>query len=731
MSRRKEITGLLLITLGILIFLSLFSYNPGEEPTISSSLAIDNWMGLFGVFVSHFLIKMGIGVSAFIVPLLLILWGIWLFGNKNYMTLLRFTVYLTINALIISVALSVPDLIKNWNLNTGYSYSGLIGGELAQLMYDWLRLPGMVIVLVVLQLILLTGYFKWSFYSPIIRIKDKIARKKIETRNNREAQKTKKKTKRKLFSSKPKKSKKTRKSKKNKKSLSRKKRDNTGVKKPFKDYDLPPVSLLESVSQSSGRPSKKLTKKNSDKLENALETFNVHGKVVNVVTGPIISRYEVEPESGVRVRRISNLANDLARILEAESIRIIAPIPGKSVVGIEIPNDTRETIFFERIVNSREFQNADSQLTIALGTDTTGKVTTIDLAKMPHLLIAGATGSGKSVCINMMIASILYRAKPNQVKFVLIDPKRLELSLYEKLADHYLVNFEDLGEDVITQTENAIVALRSLEMEMERRYDLLSEASVRNIDQYNRRVNQGKIDNEYLPKMVIIIDELADLMMTSAKEIEGPIARLAQMARAVGMHMIIATQRPSVDVITGVIKANFPARIAFKVTSKVDSRTILDNNGAENLLGRGDMLITTPSNPELRRYHSAYISLEELEDILDYIYDQPVPDTRELPSAEKKETKNIDAAQDRDELFNEALELVVTHQQGSASMLQRRLKIGYARASRIIDQLEDEGIVGPHIGSKARDVLVDDSYLYSADEVAKGLGDDEPGDDKD
>jgi S-DNA-T family DNA segregation ATPase FtsK/SpoIIIE len=262
-------------------------------------------------------------------------------------------------------------------------------------------------------------------------------------------------------------------------------------------------------------------------------------------------------------------------------------------------------------------------------------------------------------------------------------------------------------------------------MEMERRYDLLSEASVRNIDQYNQRVDNGKLDQEYLPKIVIIIDELADLMMTSAKEIEGPVARLAQMSRAVGIHMIIATQRPSVDVITGVIKANFPARIAFKVTSKVDSRTILDNNGAENLLGRGDMLITTPSNPELRRYHSAYISLEELEDILTHIENQPVPESEQLPSATEQQTEKIDAAEDRDELFNEALKLVVTHQQGSASMLQRRLKIGYARASRIIDQLENEGIVGPHIGSKARDVLVDDSYLYSSDDVSKGLEEDQ------
>jgi len=727
MSRRKEITGILLITLGILVFLSLYSYNPNEQPTISSALAIDNWMGLFGVSVSYVLIKLGIGISAFIIPLLLVLWGIWIFGNKNFSSLLRFTIYLILLGLIVSLAMALPEYIPNVQLDVGYSYSGLIGGILAQFLYDWLKLPGTIIFLTVSLLLLITGYFGWSFYSPFRSIKDKLTKNKNSSLSKRKKQSTRNSSGMGKSKSKTPGSKAITKS--TSKQKDREKTRSTGSinknQQPFKEYRFPPISLLKSYSGESGRPSKKKIKQNSHKLERALETFKVHGKVVNVVTGPIISRYEIEPESGVRVSKISSLANDLARILKAESIRIIAPIPGKSVVGIEIPNNRRETIFFKRIVNSGEFQDAKSELTIALGTDTTGEVTTLDLARMPHLLIAGATGSGKSVCINMMIASILFRTKPNQVKFVMIDPKRLELSLYEKLARHYLVNIEDLDEDVITQTDNAIVALRSLEMEMERRYDLLSEASVRNIDQYNQRVVNGQLDQEYLPKIVIIIDELADLMMTSAKEIEGPVARLAQMSRAVGIHMIIATQRPSVDVITGVIKANFPARIAFKVTSKVDSRTILDNNGAENLLGRGDMLITTPSNPELRRYHSAYISLEELEGILTHIENQPVPESEQLPSAMEQETEKIDAAEDRDELFNEALKLVVTHQQGSASMLQRRLKIGYARASRIIDQLENEGIVGPHIGSKARDVLVDDSYLYSSDDVSKGLEEDQ------
>jgi len=746
--KRREIIGILLIMLGLFVLFSLVSYSPAEEPTISSSLSIDNWMGLFGVFTSYWLFKMGIGLGAYAISILLILWGIWIFGNKDYKILGRFSIYVIILALAASTAFALPQVAEEFNSTIGFEYSGLIGGEIAQFMYDWLNLIGSIIFLTVILLIVIRGYFGWSFYGPITKVKHWLVARKFsfgqdeeekDLEFNRSGAKQKS-TSNKNDSPSKKKARKTKQSKnKRTKSTSSTQNTQTTKSKNKKDtkktanksnvkgkYNFPPVDILKATAgEGIGRPSDEKVEENSQKLEDTLETFNVHGKVRKVVKGPIISRYEIEPESGVRVNRITNLENDLARILEAESIRIVAPIPGKSVVGIEIPNEERDIIRFRDIVASKEFRQSESILTLALGTDTTGQVQTVDLAELPHLLIAGATGSGKSVSINMMVASILYRASPEEVKFVMIDPKKLELSLYEKIADHYLIKNDEIEEEVITEPDNAILALRSLKIEMDDRYERLSQASVRHIDQYNQKVRQGFIEGDILPKIVVVIDELADLMMSSAKEVEPPIAKLAQKARAVGIHLIVATQRPSVDVVTGLIKANFPARIAFKVTSKVDSRTILDNNGAESLLGNGDLLITTPKNPELRRMHSAYISLEELEDIMDFIEGQPVPEDTELPSIqEQKQTERVDGAKERDELFNQAMELVITHQQGSASMLQRRLKIGYARASRIIDQLQDEGIVGPHKGSKARDVLVDESYLYGSDDVTKNVDED-------
>lgn len=337
-------------------------------------------------------------------------------------------------------------------------------------------------------------------------------------------------------------------------------------------------------------------------------------------------------------------------------------------------------------------------MTLALGETSTGEVFTVDLRKMPHLLVAGATGSGKSVAVNMMIASILYKASPDEVKFVMIDPKKLELAAYKKLIGYHLITCENLDEYVVTEPESAVIILKSVVIEMEQRYDLLSGSSVRNIEEYNEKIEAGKINSEKLPYIVVVIDELADLMMTSAKEVEEPIARLAQKARAIGIHLIVATQRPSVDVITGVIKANFPARIAFQVTSKIDSRTILDANGAEKLLGRGDMLLTTPQNPEPQRLHSAYISLEELEKILEHITTQPKFESEKLPKVFVDEAVNdrddFFDPDEKDTLYDDAVRVVVNHQQGSVSLLQRRLRVGYARAGRLIDQLERDGIVG-------------------------------------
>ncbi|UCE05632.1 MAG: DNA translocase FtsK, partial [bacterium] len=456
-------------------------------------------------------------------------------------------------------------------------------------------------------------------------------------------------------------------------------------------------------------------------LEEKLADFGIQGKVVEINPGPVITRFEIEPGLGVKINRFTSLADDLALVMRAKRIRVVAPIPGKAAVGVEIPNRKPSTVYIKSVIDSPQFKSAKSPLSIALGKTIAGDIYIDDLARMPHLLIAGATGSGKSICLNTIIASILFKAHPSQVQFIMIDPKRLELSVYSALKHYHLAYREDLHEEVVTNPANAVAVLRSLEMEMERRYELLAKAGVRNIEDYNLWVKtisleqkEEIINHRPLEYLVLVIDELADLMLIAAREVEEPIARLTQMSRAVGIHLIVATQRPSVDVITGVIKANFPARMAFQVASKTDSRTILDMNGAEKLLGRGDMLFIPPGSPEPIRIHTAYISHEEVKRIVEHIHQQPIQEPKfNLPTEEDEATVNYGKRfrDERDELFNEALKLVVRHQQGSVSLLQRRLKVGYARAARLIDQLEDAGYVGPFDGSKAREVLADDEKL--------------------
>ncbi|PIS27411.1 MAG: DNA translocase FtsK [Candidatus Marinimicrobia bacterium CG08_land_8_20_14_0_20_45_22] len=733
--RRQEITGLLLILLGILVFLSLFSFDPMEEPTISPNVVIQNWMGIVGIFISHYLIKFTIGVASFICPILLVLWGWWLFSGREKRNLIRFSIYVFILSLVVSIALALPAIRQSISSEIGFRYSGLVGGALAKMMYDFLGFYGAIVTLSVVALITMRGYFSWSFYGPfekfsiwLMNKRQKKARAVVKTPpilpvipKKPQEPEILKETEPPFAPTEPEEDVDLAFTVDKPITDSKISQAETTVAPPVrKKYHLPTLDLLNPVPdpEYSGQVTKEEMEENAVLVENALETFGVSGKVVHVSPGPIITRYEIEPASGVRVSRIAALSDDLARILQAKRIRIVAPIPGKSVVGVEIPNRHPSVVYIKSIIGSKQFMDSASLLTIALGKTTSGEIYTVDLAKMPHLLIAGATGSGKSVCVNSIIASILYHAKPEEVKFVLIDPKKLELSIYKALEKYHLITCEDLDEFVITRPDNAITALRSVEMEMERRYEVLAEATVRNIDEFNAKVKNGEIEKDLLPYIVIIIDELADLMMTSAKEVEEPITRLAQMSRAVGIHLIIATQRPSVDVITGVIKANFPARIAFQVASKVDSRTILDLNGAEKLLGRGDGLITTPQNPEAFRVHCAFISLHELERILSFIQRQPQPGEMELPSVQEEKIGGDGeyGTGERDALFYQALRLVVNHQQGSISLLQRRLRIGYSRAARLIDELERAGIVGAFTGSKARDVLVDESYLETLNE---------------
>jgi S-DNA-T family DNA segregation ATPase FtsK/SpoIIIE len=432
---------------------------------------------------------------------------------------------------------------------------------------------------------------------------------------------------------------------------------------------------------------------------------------IRATVGPTVTLYEIIPAAGVRISRIKNLEDDIALSLSALGIRIIAPMPGKGTVGIEVPNKKKQIVSLREVLMSDKFRKSDADLPIALGKTIQDEVFVVDLAKMPHLLIAGATGQGKSVGINTILMSLLYKKHPSQLKLVLIDPKKVELSPYAKIENHFLAYLPDQMEPIITDTAKVVHTLNSLCIEMDNRYDLLKKAQARNIKEYNEKFVARKLNPEkghaYLPFIVLVIDEFADLIMTAGKEIELPIGRLAQLARAVGIHLIIATQRPSVNIITGVIKANFPARLAFKVTSKIDSRTILDSGGADQLIGRGDMLLSAGS--DVVRLQCAFVDTPEVEKVIDFIdQQQGYPKPFFLPEFKGEETEHGAATlalDDLDDMLDDAARLVVQNQHGSTSMIQRRLKLGYNRAGRIMDQLEALGIVGPNEGSKPREVL--------------------------
>lgn len=460
---------------------------------------------------------------------------------------------------------------------------------------------------------------------------------------------------------------------------------------------------------------------NSQLLEKSLETFGVKANVSQVNPGPVITQFELTPAPGVKVSRIEALADDIALALRARGLRILAPIPGKAAVGVEMANPKPALVTFREVVESPQFHSARSKLTIALGRTVNGDILTADLGSLPHLLIAGTTGSGKSVCVNAIITSILLRTTPEEVQFVMVDPKKLELAAYNELRNHHLTHRPDLSEHVITKPDEAVKVLRSCLIEMERRYDLLAERGARQLSEYNEMVRESPRDGDRpIPYIVVIIDELADLMVTAQREVEEPIARLAQLARAVGIHMVVATQRPSVDVITGVIKANFPARIAFRVAMKVDSRTILDTNGAEMLLGQGDMLFQHPEEPAPQRVQGALLTSAEIARVITHVRKQPAPKNKlvlPLDPQEEREGGSLDGGfEGRDPLFLEAAKIVVRTGQGSVSILQRRLKVGYSRAARLIDQLERAGVVGPFDGSKARAVLADEQTLIDLEQ---------------
>ena len=794
--KRLEILGILAVAVSLLVFISLLGYSPNEDPGISPNVRVENPMGILGVWLAYFFIKLTFGYSSFILPLLAISWGIWFFTHKEFEAISRLSGYLMGVVVLSSISLGAAQIFRYGFDDTTFRFSGLIGGLISLFIYDFVGGIGIVIVLLALWLVLARGYFGFSYYEPIKTFLDRIQKKKdernlvtdqqsIEDEKRRHTQSLiskideQRQRDEELDAPRDSDSKeeeaglletvdevdsgeddsaedfeeisidsdespeemvenedeiKEESVEKNKTESSEgEAEENLEVgeiveesevdidsvqerKSPKKAYQLPSAELLANPVNIQGGMSRDELVDRANFLQQSLETFGVVGKVVNVSPGPVITLFEVEPAEGVRVNKFVALSDDLARVMEASRVRVIAPIPGKSSVGIEIPNRNPDMVYFKSVINSEKFTSSESMLTIAVGKTTTGEIATLDLAKMPHLLIAGTTGSGKSVCMNTILASLLYQASPDEVKLVIIDPKKVEMTLYRDLADYHLLKIEDISEPIVTKPENATLALRAVEKEMGRRYDVLADNVVRNIDEYNKKMRDK--GEEIMPFIVVLIDELGDLMMMNAKEVETPIARLAQLARAVGIHLVVATQRPSVDVITGIIKANFPSRIAFQVATKIDSRTIIDGSGAEKLIGRGDLLYLGSGSSEPTRLHNAFLSLEEVEALMAHVTSQPKPE--ELVLSSPRETMGAGGliGEDSggfDDLFDEAVRLVVMHQQGSISLIQRRLKVGYSRAARLIDEMEQAGIVGTFTGSKAREVLVDDSYLDSLD----------------
>lgn len=479
-------------------------------------------------------------------------------------------------------------------------------------------------------------------------------------------------------------------------------------------YQFPTLNLLNEYDQQKVTVTRQELEENKNKIVETLINFKIGIQEIKATIGPTVTLYEIIPEPGVKISKIKNLEDDIALSLAALGIRIIAPIPGKGTIGIEVPNKNRELVAARSVLGTEKFMKSDKELPVALGKTISNEVFVVDLAKMPHLLMAGATGQGKSVGLNMILASLIYKKHPSQLKLILVDPKKVELTLFNKIERHFLAKLPNAEEAIITDTKKVIYTLNSLCIEMDNRYDLLKDAGCRNLKEYNtkfvaRKLNPDK-GHKFMPYIVLVIDELADLMMTAGKEIEGPIARLAQLARAIGIHLVLATQRPSVNVITGIIKANFPARLSFRVTSKIDSRTILDAGGAEQLIGMGDMLLSMGS--DVIRLQCAFLDTPEVEAVCDWIGDQRgYTDAYLLPEFVGEDGESgvgeVDLSE-RDALFDDAARLIVIHQQGSTSLIQRKLKLGYNRAGRIIDQLEAAGIVGSFEGSKAREVLIQD-----------------------
>ena len=729
LSRQQQIlwgTFCILFSVLLLIaFISFFDSWKTDQSALDSlanrNVVVENSIRKLGASLSHLFIYQGLGVGAFAAVFMLLTTGVSHFLNTATSKLaLRWIWTLILSLwLAVSMALLFPQ---------NPLLSGIIGYESNLLMIQYIGPFGVISILLLIFVAFLVYQFKWKpekvrLFKPKATSADEAEEPAqvvfdINQKNKVEA----------TITAKPNpKSKTDKKDDDIKLSLEATEEDEV-VKKAkklvadfgevdptleLKNFRSPTESLLKSYPHEGITINEQELEENKERIVDTLKNYQIGIADIKATIGPTVTLYEIVPAAGVRVSKIKNLEDDIALSLSALGIRIIAPIPGKGTVGIEVPNKNATIVSMRSVILAKKFQEAEMELPLALGKTISNETFVVDLAKMPHLLMAGATGQGKSVGLNAILTSLLYKKHPAEIKFVLVDPKKVELTLFNKIERHYLAKLPDVEEAIITDNKQVINSLNSLCIEMDKRYDMLKSAMCRNIKEYNTKFKDRRLNphegHAYLPYIVLVIDEFADLIMTAGKEVETPIARLAQLARAIGIHLIIATQRPSVNVITGLIKANFPARIAFRVTSKVDSRTILDSGGADQLIGRGDMLFTQGNN--LIRLQCAFVDTPEVEKLTDFIGAQRAyPDAHLLPeyTSEESSTSTDNNIEDRDPIFREAAEVVVNAQQGSASLLQRKLKLGYNRAGRIIDQLEAAGIVGPFEGSKAREVMYRD-----------------------
>lgn len=739
--KKPQALGVLLLGLGAFLLVCWLSYSPLDPPNSSRSVAESvNWGGWIGAYASYWAFT-GMGLPAYIWPVLLLLWGWNRVRCYPMAVAVQRSVGLVLMAVLLSVALGLPD----YSPYTAYALGGVLGLQLSlDVLIPYLGRLGSAVLLGALFVVavILTPGLNWRLLArlgagvaagwrrlgrwqpPRLATKNRAAKQKEgeESRVERtrkplaephvqepEPRAERRKRKKKEPAPEPQKS-----ATKVEKDAAQKKPP-APVHKPTEGgYEVPTAALLDEVPVNRSRISKETLQENAKLLEGALDNFGVACEVVEVSPGPVVTRYEVEPALGVKVNRIAALADDLARVMSAQGIRIQAPVPGKSVVGVEIANQERETVYLREVIEDEVFSRSDSKLIMALGKTISGEPCAADLAKMPHLLVAGATGAGKSVCLNSLICSILFKSTPEEVRFIMVDPKVVELMMYNDIP-HLLV-------PVITEPKKAAEALKWAVAEMEDRYQKLAKLGVRNLSDYNAKLarvqaeakEDGVEPEKPLAYIVIVIDEFADLMLTAPADVETSLMGLAQKSRAVGIHIILATQRPSVNVITGVIKANFPSRIAFQVASKTDSRTILDLNGAERLLGMGDMLFLPSGQGEPIRVHGAFISGEETERLVEALKESEYEAEEVAVFSEQADINAVSA--ERDDLFDDAVRLVCEHQQASTSFLQRRLKVGYSRAARLMDELEEAGIVGPIVGAKPRKILVERAQEEYAEE---------------